>query len=476
MRTVQLWLSWVRRQLSRRTQPSKRRPSFRPGLERLERREVPANVFTWAAGADGVWDGDNSWAGPAGYPDDPSDVAKFVGTSSNKNVTMNNARTIGALIVESDYTGEIKLGSTLTISDDQLAGDSSFASAAAKIAPQNGTANLVLDGLFTMKVTKGTIGSTTNRSKIEVKGGAKLHLAPLSSITVGMDWAIRFGGDVLVDDQIPGFNGQHVHMSNDAGITIDFGGKLDLASKQGDNWILDSGGATTGIVTVEGVFQRRGTEETKIDLPVLVKDGGRLQINSPDGDTALHITSNGQPATGNTSLVVLSGGRLSMGDTQDASETGLIVADDIYIQGGEFIVTRTTATVTARYVDFRDNAELTLDSVDGSFPHLNFNLIGLNAEVKVWSGRWELEVSGNQYGFQFTRVDVQGGKLDISQTNTTLEVTMVGNPPDAGVSYGIITAEDIVGDFATFTAFGDTFDKTILQGTPDELRVTTTDP
>ncbi len=454
MSRMKEFLGILKRYLFAQDRRSHQRPTFCPGVEILEDRTAPA-VFTWTAGAAGNWEDPNNWDLGAGFPKTANDTATLNGANSVKDVTLGDGVgamdiTIGRLLWANNYSGQIKLKKSLIISSAGGLGISVLDSPDAKIAPQNAISNLVLDGA-SLTFVSGTIGSTTNKSTIEVKNNGVLLVNMSRSVTVGMNIVVGTvaggagKGSLAVKDSVAGFQGNQLYLTNDASLTVNKDSGFTLAGKDGDGWILDADGGRTGIVTLFGNLFRSEVGVAKLDLPVLVNPIGALSVGGNDG-TSLQITSSGEAGTNNASIYV-QGGTVALGDPQTGGGATLIVPGSIIFDGGSLFVDSTNAHVQANFVEFKNNAELNLDHPKAWWDELVFDLTGNNAKVKLTSGTWTFNVGPGAGNNDY--VLVQGGDLEINTAGTTLTVVTQGAVP-AGESHAIIddTFAAIIGDFA----------------------------
>jgi hypothetical protein len=440
--------------------PSRRKGAAswaRLGLELLEIRAVPAAVpvtYTWKAGAEGAWENPNNWNGnPGGTPSAVTDTAIFDGTVSNQNVTVTvNDVTIGSLQTKNGYMGEIKLSKKLTLQGANV----STISSAAKIAPQNNTANLVADGtggVAQLYVESGTIGSTTNKSQLQVLNGARITFNLVTGVQLGMDLVVGGAGggaakgDVTVQDKTDGFQGVHLTVTNNANFILNKDSKLLLNGKDGDAWIL-APGATTGFVDVNGgTLDRQGDGEQQLALPVYVRDAGLVAV---EFGSTLNVRSSGTTDTNNASVYVVAGGTVAMrGQPTGAT---LIVAANLVFDGGTLSNETPTANVQANLVQFKGGA--TLISTLGTYETLNFYLFGQNAKVTVADATWTIDVRGGMAGND--RVNVYDGNLELDVNNAILRVREAGNFNN-GDAYAILAVVNgaILGDFRTTFPVGD---------------------
>ncbi len=464
---LKMLLHSVRRALRRWLGPRSAEPGdrfrFRTHLEviALEAREVPA-VFTWQAAAAGHWETTANWANPSGdpdgFPNDPNDTAQFTSTSV-QDVTLNNTTTIGALRLWAGYTGSLKLGMPLTVKNGFVIEDG-------KIAPNSADAHLVLDGNFSGFVTAGTLGSTTHASQLQVINGATLRFVLESSVQMGMHLVIGTAGGgngkgtVTLGDFDVGYQGRVILVKNDVNITVNKDSLLRFWGDDGDGSI-DDDGVTSGHVLVKGEVRRVGVGEVEVELPFKVESGGKLIV----AEGTLTIDSNGNAATQNYSLYVVSGGKVELAEVggPPATNATLAVLQEMVIDGGKLEVFDTIATVKANLAEFKGTSEVMMTRLDDTnFTDLFFILHGENAKVKMTGGTWYFDLAAGQQGNDL--VHVLDGDLEINNTGTTLDVLMLGNEV-VGEEYLLFaTIGDwiIGGDFATKTFRNAGFDTTYI--------------
>jgi hypothetical protein len=453
---------------------SQKKSSFRPRVEALEDLIAPT-AFTWNPAANAVtanWADGNNWQGGDGtnYPQTASDAAIFDGNVRNVTAVLPNSDvSIGQIQTKNNFNKDIQLSKTLILSNQQALGDSSIDSPV-RIVPTTTTGNLTLDGVR-LYVYQGTIGPSNASlapSTLEVKNGGDLEVTMRVSVVIGMNIALGNVPDatMVVKDVTPGYNNVNLGLANNANISVEAGAQLKLYGSDGDGRIEESG---TGDITLSGKLWRAGSGEVKVDLPILVKVGGELKVFSG----ALNVTSTGVANTNNHSIDVEAGGQITMGDTLGRDTTGLIVASDILLDGGTLLVRGGPVVIQANYVEFTNGATLVSNEDAGIFTNLTFNLTGQNAQVKLTNGQFKLNVGGTEYNGQCDTITVNNGKLNISATNTTLQITLIGTAYPAGENYYIILADSIPTNFATF--LGTNLTESLNTGSPYEfIKLTTT--
>lgn len=455
----------------------------RLSLEEFELRTVPA-TFTWNATDHGDWEDPDNWDGPADeYPNGEDDIAEFDLDESNASVVINGPITLQKILTRDGYWGHIQLKDTLTLTGAGI--DGSELDSPVSIDPQDSDANLKLTGA-TLEIRQGTIGSTIHKSKLIVEDESLLTFNLTSPVSLGMDLEINspdFTSRVVVKNA-SAFNAHHLTLTNQANIFVNDGSRLYLNGVNGGGWILNQG-AQSGYIKVgqDGAVSRGGYGEAQVHLPIRLINGSLWigeHLDVLDPSTHLNIRSNGTAETNYASLYAEDYSSIWIGPNDVANwarSTQLSVIDDMTVTGNSNVYARgSNATINANEVAFDGGSHLGLGTNKNNtqyYTKLTFNLDGEDEVVKFTSVNVYLDMAAG--GTNYSKIDIDGGALEIDGKASHLYVTMHGNEEPDEV-YDLFTVEGgITGDFGeNITTTGAFFDIEILQpGGPATYRFTT---
>ena len=246
----------------------------------------------------------------------------------------------------------------------------------------------------------------------------------------------------------------HLFLKKDVGISIKKDSALNLRGVDGDGWIK-ADPTTAEFIQVWGDLERHGEGDVVSQLPVLVRSGGDLHISGKNGTHSanLLIFHDGVAGTNNASLWVEDNGTVHLGTYSQNVHRGIWVSDEVVFDGGELVVRGSTVSIEASsLVRFTNDATLLMQ--DGSLPNsplfttLSILFNGPNAKVDLVNTRWFLDVKGGATP-DLDVVEVYGGDLVTSQTNTGLFVTGYDTIP-IGTQFDIFKVHggQITGNFA----------------------------
>jgi hypothetical protein len=223
-----------------------RRARFGPRLERLEDRIVLDSDFWIATGSGGVWSDPTNWS--LQEPPDSSDTAIFSGSTAP--CTVDAPATVDSLQVASDYTGDLTLQSSLTLTGDSQIQVPDLDSTFITIAPgssltNDGTLNVALSSNQTLFIggggvvnNDGTIVSTGTYAYLELSGtGTTLNNAGSFQLS-GDTFLYGSGGTVINNNAgtISGTGGVEADTFNNNGGTLGASsGTLYINSVQGSS-------------------------------------------------------------------------------------------------------------------------------------------------------------------------------------------------------------------------------------------------
>ena len=430
------WLSGERGR-NRRARAARRphiRPTFRPCLERLEEREVPA---VWTGAVSGDWTVGGNWDG--GVVPGENDPASFVAANNlSCYVPAGAIAQCASLSIAPGYTSTITLQSQIGPPPLRTVLDATL--------DVSGTASLdggtidQMDAGCTVTLGGGTWdGTALNSTKIlsaifvngnlTVKGGAQ---------TLGSDLYIQ--NSCTVDWQA---TNNDVTVNNAAFISVNVGSTLSFsgANTTGSLSTTVKAANSNSYVDTYGLVQQTGVSGESLKMPMKVESGGRLWVQ--DG-RAMTITGS-NATTANVSLY-------QVGGTTDLGTTGGTVVQAILsLEKGAY--------VTAGYFEsLEDNCGVTVSA--GSQVKISGSALlqicaGSNTTFGEFNVDGDLNLDGGTfvvYGKVGTGYDhlTCTGNITINNAagGCTLSVYTTGAPKAGdGTDWAILRANSITNDF-----------------------------
>jgi hypothetical protein len=361
--TMRMWIEG----LFGSSQSPKRKRSYRPCFEELERRLTPTD-FTWTnfwAGVpgDGKWENGHNWSGGDGtnYPSTSADTAAFK-SQFQSSCTMTQAETIGAFSTQG-WTGTLTLQAKLKLlsltgggSSSMMSGtivqktattngpievgaENTFDWGGGDINPTGGASTFTVDTLGSL--TFGQTGGTTGKFGDNLDNSGTVDLANLGSVTLVNQPTITNNDNTLI----------RITVDNAAGLVVADG---DVKTIQNSGSITKNGGD-------EEAYQIDDPVSNKADAASIKVENGALRFMKADADgysvyqsagtieidaSCTLYTGLGLKQTGGKTMglgpfgativgrVLMLGGTLQQGDGTRTSVGSLNITGNFTFQGG----------------------------------------------------------------------------------------------------------------------------------------------
>ncbi len=408
-----------------------RRLRFRPCLEQLETRLVPAaKTYTWI-GADGAsWDVGANWSTNDGtVPDDSSDIAVFNHNNTDNGPALASSKTIGQIESTNGWSGVVQVKRwVLTIdrgSTPQDAGDSNWRTGTISIGETGQTTGRLTEAGGTFNFHGGSITAVTSSAEVWINyahGSECVLLVTEDGQTIEPSIYVK-------DASILRLNGANAakNLTVSHTLTINLGGKLELF--QGTNG--DTRGGIRGQQTLDnyGTIERNGAgADNLVDMDVNTYTGGLVEVDALYGLTFHEYVQYG-------------------GTTKVHRGTTLESLGDISIQGGDFLVyDDNSASTTVNVV-----VSGTFTFAGGDFwmsydTHTQYQTLVVTGDFTFNFGTLYCYCDGTTMGNNYDKITVSG---TCTLSGGTFNLTRNGMSPLSTWVCDFISASSLSGDFTT---------------------------